>query len=156
MRLRPYAPADWPALCDVHDPARREELRLCGLEPAFVPLETAAGPEGLFDGTVIVAEIAGAVCGFVAFDGEEVGWLYVARSHRRRGIGRALLRHAICALPGVALTTHVLQGNTPAQRLYASEGFRVVRRIDGRLVGNEAFAASGWLMERAGSADGVR
>lgn len=40
-------------------------------------------------------------------------------------------------------------GNEAALALYLSEGFKVVRRVDGKLTGNEAFAAAGYVMQRA-------
>jgi hypothetical protein len=42
----------------------------------------------------------------------------------------------------------VLVGNEAALNLYLSEGFCVLRRVDGKLVGNESFAASGYFLER--------
>ena len=41
----------------------------------------------------------------------------------------------------------VLDGN-PARRLYTSEGFRLVATRTGRLAGNEAFEATGHVLER--------
>ena len=32
IQIRAYQPQDWPALCTVHDEARRQELRLAGLD----------------------------------------------------------------------------------------------------------------------------
>ncbi|MEO0374964.1 MAG: alpha/beta fold hydrolase [Cyanobacteria bacterium P01_A01_bin.17] len=37
----------------------------------------------------------------------------------------------------------VLEGNTPALKLYLSEGFKIVQRVEGKLEGNEKFAAAG-------------
>jgi ribosomal protein S18 acetylase RimI-like enzyme len=58
-----------------------------------------------------------------------------------------LLRHAIKALEG-NMSTEVLVGNEPALALYLSEGFTVQCRVDGKLTGNEAFAASGYVLQR--------
>jgi hypothetical protein len=49
------------------------------------------------------------------------------------------------------VTTEVLVGNEPALNLYLSEGFRVLRRVDGKLTGNEIFAASGYVLQRTSS-----
>jgi ribosomal protein S18 acetylase RimI-like enzyme len=147
MNLRPYQPADWPRLCAIHDQARIDELRASGLVDAFIPLERAAENEGLFDNSVVVAEVEGRVLGFVAFSQDELSWLYVDPATYRRGIGRALLRYAIASCSG-RMSAEVLVGNEPALRLYVSEGFNIIRRVDGRMTGNEAFAASGYLLER--------
>jgi ribosomal protein S18 acetylase RimI-like enzyme len=147
MNLRPYSPTDWERLCLIHDAARVHELEASGLAAAFLTLEATAANERLFDGQVIVAEVEGEVCGFVAYAEGELTWLYVEPSRYKQGIGRQLLRHAIKASEG-NMSTEVLVGNEPALALYLSEGFTVQRRVDGKLTGNEAFAASGYVLQR--------
>lgn len=147
MNLRPYLPSDWERLCVIHDAARRHELHASGLADAFLNLEQTAEHEGLFDGQVIVAEVQGRVCGFVAFAAGELTWLYVDPERYRQGIGRQLLRYAIQASGGT-MSTEVLAGNESALALYLSEGFEVERRVDGNLTGNESFAASGYVLRR--------
>lgn len=151
MELRAYSPDDWKRLCVIHDAARLHELQASGLADAFLTLEQTAENEGLFDGEVIVAEHEGEVCGFAAYAVGELTWLYVDPGRYRQGIGRRLLRHAIEASGGT-MSTEVLVGNEPALALYLSEGFKVVRRVDGKLTGNEAFAVSGYLLQRTGGA----
>ncbi|MBL8300866.1 MAG: GNAT family N-acetyltransferase [Rhodanobacteraceae bacterium] len=147
MNLRSYAKADWDRLCAIHDAARMHELQASGIPQAFLTLEQTAENEGLFDGEVVVAEVEGCVCGFVAYAENELTWLYVDPSSYRQGVGRRLLKHAIDASGGT-MTTEVLVGNESALALYLSEGFRVVKRVDGKLTGNEAFAASGLVLAR--------
>jgi ribosomal protein S18 acetylase RimI-like enzyme len=120
-------------LCRIHDAARRQELAASGLTDAFLTLEATAENEGLFDGEVVVAETAGEVCGFAAFADGELTWLYVDPSKAKQGIGRQLLRHAVDASGG-NLSTEVLVGNDPALALYLSEGFKILRRVDGKLI----------------------
>jgi ribosomal protein S18 acetylase RimI-like enzyme len=150
MNLRPYAPSDWERLCRIHDAARIYELQASGLADAFLSLEQTAENEGLFDGEVIVAEIQGEVCGFAAYAEGELTWLYVEPARHKQGIGRQLLRHATKASGG-NMSTEVLVGNEPALALYLSEGFKVLRRVDGKLTGNETFAASGYVLQRTAS-----
>ncbi len=93
-----------------------------------------------FDGLVLVAELDGAVVGFVTVwrrfrssepddDPREHGFvsdLVVAAAHRGQGIGRALLRAAeIRARDAGAQTLRlwVKAGNATARSLYAAEGF---------------------------------
>jgi ribosomal protein S18 acetylase RimI-like enzyme len=147
MTLRPYSPTDWERLCLVHDAARVHELEASGLAAAFLTLEATAENEGLFDGEIVVAEIEGEVCGFVAYAEGELTWLYVEPSRYKQGIGRKLLRHAIMASDG-NMSTEVLVGNEAALALYLSEGFKVQRRVDGKLTGNETFSASGYVLQR--------
>lgn len=148
MIIRPYAPTDWHHLCAVHDASRRDELSASGLLDAFLTLEQTAQNEGLFDGQVLVYDTNGEICGFVAYADSELTWLYVHPSAYRRGVGRALLRHAIEACGG-SMSTEVLVGNESALKLYLSEGFRILKRVDGKLNGNEAFAASGYVLQLA-------
>jgi GNAT superfamily N-acetyltransferase len=147
MPVRPYSAADWSRLCAIHDAARKDELSASGLLDAFLSLEQTAENEGLFDGTVLIYEEQGEVSGFVAFAGNELTWLYVHPSAYRRGVGRVLLQQAVKACGG-SMTTEVLVGNESALQLYLSEGFRVLKRVDGKLTGNETFAASGYVLQR--------
>ena len=148
MPIRPYTTTDWAQLCAVHDLARKGELAASGLLDAFLTLEQTAENEGLFDGRVLVYESEGLVRGFVAFADQELTWLYVDPACYRLGIGRKLLRHAIEACGG-NISTEVLVGNDSALQLYLSEGFRILRRVDGKLTGNESFAASGYVLQRS-------
>ncbi len=45
------------------------------------------------------------------------------------------------------MSAEVLVGNEAALQLYLSEGFKILKRVDGRLVGNEAFAASAYVLQ---------
>ena len=143
--IRSYKSADWPRLCDIHDAARLDELRLTVGTEAFLMLEQTAENEGLFDDKLAVAEVNGAVQGFVAYSDTELTWLYVHPQFYQKGIGRALVRHAITDSTS-ALELEVLENNTPALKLYLAEGFEVIQRIEGKLEGNEAFAAVGLVL----------
>jgi GNAT superfamily N-acetyltransferase len=146
-RIRPYEERDWTAIARIHDAARLDELRDSAGVAAFLTLEQTAEGEGLFDGLLWVAETDATVTGFVALDGDEVTWLYVDPAHYRRGIGRALLRHAV-AHAGDRAEVTVLDGNPNALALYRSEGFAVLETRTGPLVGNESFTVTGHIMER--------
>jgi [ribosomal protein S18]-alanine N-acetyltransferase len=147
LHVRDYAPSDWEALCRVHDQARLDELRLTVGVAAFRSLAETAIEEELFVGRLIVGVQAGVVAGFAAYTEAELTWLYVDPRTYRRGVGRALLRHALLDM-GPEFSTVVLEGNMPALNLYLSEGFVVLERKEGRLVGHERFAAVGLVMSR--------
>lgn len=147
MPVRPYTPSDWDALCVIHDASRRDELLAAGLLDAFLTLEQTAENEGLFDGEVLVDEEDGEVKGFVAWADGELTWLYVHPSAYRQGVGRRLLQQAILRCDGT-ISTEVLVGNEPPLALYLSAGFRILKRVDGKLTGNERFAASGYVLQR--------
>lgn len=145
--IRPYAPADLDAIGAVHDAARRVELRLAELEKAFLPLSVAAQREGLFDYMIDVALYEGRVAGFAAYTSRELAWLYVLPALHRRGIGEALVRHAIARVPSLC-EAEVLRGNLPARRLYEKCGFSLTETVSGVMPGNEDFPVTVWRMAR--------
>ena len=122
MQIRAYQPSDWPAVEGIHDAARKDELRLAGLDDAFVPLAQAASNEGLFDYRVVVAQEDGQTAGFAAFSEDELAWLYVAPDKRRKGVGSALIDYALSQING-DVTVEVLRGNEPALAAYRKAGF---------------------------------
>lgn len=146
LTIRPYKKSDWQRLCDIHDRARIDELTGSVDLKAFLTLEQTAENEGLFDDQLWVALEADNVVGFVAFEPEEITWLYVDSNHYRKGIGRRLLRFAIERCSD-KIGLDVLSGNKPAIQLYLQEGFEIIETKKGRLAGNEAFEAEGLIME---------
>lgn len=91
----------------------------------------------LYDPTMIlVAEEAGHIVGVsTQFENEGIGWvgeLGVRPGHQGRGIGRALLRHALADLAQRGLRIAALnvdsENERGATRLYESVGMRVHRR----------------------------
>ena len=147
INIRPYKSADWSRICQIHDASRLDELRLTVGTDAFLTLEQTAESEGLFDGKLFVAEIDTLVQGFVAYSDEELTWLYVAPKYYRKGVGRALVRSAVTD-SAPTMKIEVLEGNTPALDLYRSEGFKIIKRIEGQLEGNESFSAVGLVLQR--------
>lgn len=147
--VREYEAADWAGIEQVHDSARMVELRLAGLEEAFLPLSVAAEREGLlaYPG-IFVAVDGGAVVGFAACTDEELAWLYVSPGHMRQGIGRSLAEYVLHQFPGIH-SIEVLKGNRPARALYEHLGFVAVQTAKGRMPGNESFTVEVDCMERA-------
>ncbi|MEM0982300.1 MAG: N-acetyltransferase [Cyanobacteria bacterium P01_H01_bin.58] len=145
VNTRSYQSTDWLRLCEIHDASRLDELSLTVGTDAFLTLEQTAESEGLFDDNLVVAEVDGVVRGFVAYSDEELTWLYVDPQFYKQGVGRSLVRHAVADSTS-AMELEVLEGNTPALKLYLAEGFKVVKRREGRLIGNEEFVASGLLL----------
>ena len=125
------------------DDRRLAEIDLLTWSPLSSP---AARPDpggaffvhGLVPDNVLVAEIQGAVGGYVALGRATrlasnahvlaIHGLAVAPEHQGRGIGRRLLRAAIDearARGARRLTLRVLGHNLPARGLYEAAGFRI-------------------------------
>lgn len=149
MKIRPYCEADWSRLCEIHDRARRDELDAASLPEAFLPLVIAAGREDLFGYELQVAELDGAVVGFIAYSEDEIAWLYVDPACYRRGVGKALIAAAKQAMRGT-ISIEVLAGNLPALRMYQVCGFVEVAIQHGRMPGNETYAVTVHVLEHAG------
>ena len=147
--IRDYEEKDWERLMEIHDAARKQELKLAGLAGAFVPLQEAAEKEGLFDYTVRVAAADGRAAGFTAYCEGELAWLYVAPEEMRKGIGRRLVLDAIAHTKERPMAAEVLVGNEPAAALYQSCGFRIKETASGVMPGNEKFAVSAYVLEFA-------
>lgn len=132
----PFAPRHAPAFRDLNAAWITEHFRL---EPK--DLELLGDPQATIldhGGTILIAEVDGVAVGCCALilhshdpDGRgdtlELGKMAVAASHRGRGIGRLLIRHAIAHARATGATRLYLESNTklaPAIRLYESAGFR--------------------------------
>lgn len=77
----------------------------------------------------MVAEIEGAVAGFVHWAGDFVHALHVSATARRKGVGRALMETAETAIRRAGLSRVRLETDTfnqPSQALYRSLGFREI------------------------------
>ena len=138
MIIRDYFEKDWTRICEIHDLARLDELRGASLESAFLPLEVAAENEDLFDYNLLIAERNGEVVGFIAYDDEEIAWLYVDPTTYRSGVGRALVK-AVIGSPARIFSIEVLKGNNAALAFYKSVGFSETGMDSGPMPGNEKY-----------------
>lgn len=145
LKIRKYESTDWNAVCILHDLARPAELEGTVPKEAFIPLKDAAENEGLFDGELYVGELNNKIVGFVAWEPNEITWLYVHPDFQRNGYGRELLQFALSKISGV-IEVSVLVGNSRALKLYQSEGFKIIKKKKGKLAGNEKFSAEGYFL----------
>ncbi len=140
FEIRDYRPADWSAICRVHDLSRPDELRGSFDARAFIPL--ALDPEGKYIAAceMFVAQHGEDVVGFAGIDEPYFAWLYVDPAFYGGGIGRALLRHCLERL-GEDAWTLACGNNDRAIHLYVSEGFTVESRFIGDNAGYKGSSA---------------
>ena len=125
--IRPYQPADWQSICQIHDLARPDELAGSCDPRAFVPIEEDKEVEHLKLCQKIVAVSNNRAAGFIGVDECYIGWLYIHPDFYRQGIGRELLKEGLKLIKEKAWTI-ALADNSPAVNLYQSEGFIEVNR----------------------------
>lgn len=95
MEIRKYEDKYWLDIEKIHDSSRRVELGFAKLEKAFIPLQEAAKNEGLFDYEVYLGFLDNKVIGFIAYDEDEIAWLYVAEEYMNRGVGKNLIKYSL-------------------------------------------------------------
>ncbi|MCC7477102.1 GNAT family N-acetyltransferase [bacterium] len=118
--IRPYRAPDLEALLQVWDSATGGAYGF--LDAAYLERERAnIAAQYLPISETWVAELDGRTAGFLCLQGIEVAGLFVAAQFQRRGIGRALLSHAL-ALAGT-LELEVFLANPAAIAFYEACGF---------------------------------
>lgn len=125
--LRPYRPAD---LADVLAAwAAASRLAHDFLDAAFLAEERERLARQWLPSsdTTVATGPGGGVVGFVSLVGAEVGGLFVHPDHHRRGIGRALMDHAVATVEG-AVELDVFDANMIGRAFYRTYGFVEVGR----------------------------
>jgi ribosomal protein S18 acetylase RimI-like enzyme len=126
VSIRPYTPADWHAVCAIHDRSRPYELDGATDPRAFHPMAEEAEEEHFFESQTLVACRGERVVGFVSFMGSYITWLYVDPEFHRQGIASALLARALEQC-GREAWVNTMAGNDAAIALYRKAGFDLVK-----------------------------
>ena len=130
MQIRPCSEHDRPGVIALWERVFPDD------PPHNAPAKVFDAKLATRDDMLFVATDAGAVIGtaMAGYDGHR-GWLYtvaVAPDRRRRGIGAALVRHAVDALRTAGCTKVNLQiraTNTAVRGFYESLGFEAEERL---------------------------
>ncbi|MDE0458856.1 MAG: GNAT family acetyltransferase [Chromatiales bacterium] len=104
--------------------------------PHNAPAKVFDAKLAMHDGMLFAATDAGSVIGtaMAGYDGHR-GWLYtvaVSPGHRRRGIGTALVRHAVAALRTagcIKVNLQIRSSNLAVRGFYESLGFEAEDRL---------------------------
>lgn len=136
--LRTAGADDVAAMAEVFVQAWRSGYRgvvpddiIDALEPSGVAGDLAAGLDNPRLTTVLAVDTDGNPVGFTRFgedaeqaDGAYLAALYVHPAAGGLGVGRALLRHALDAMPGRDVRLWVFEANSRARDVYERAGFR--------------------------------
>ena len=159
MLIRLACQEDLPAIVEIYNQAIQTRQSTGDLEPVQVEDRMAWFREHLPGKyPIYVAEEEGDVVGWCSLSAYRPGRAafrftaeisyYIASSHHRRGIGTALVEHAVAACPSLRikhLFAIVLEGNAASLRLLEKLGFTQwgylprVADFDGREVGHLYF-----------------
>ena len=130
MQIRPCSERDRPGVIALWEKVFPDD------PPHNAPAKVFDAKLAMHDDMLFVATDAGAVIGtaMAGYDGHR-GWLYtvaVTSDCRRRGVGTALVRHAVDALRVAGCTKVNLQiraTNTAVRGFYESLGFETEERL---------------------------
>jgi L-amino acid N-acyltransferase YncA len=136
--LRNAAEADLPAIVEIYNATIPSRMVTADLEPVTVEARRPwlAAHQNPTRPIWVLTERANHVCAWMsvdtfypraAYDGTAMIAVYVAPTHRRRGIGRHLLRQAVARAPSLGLHTllgYIFAHNEPSLQLFAAEGFQ--------------------------------
>jgi ribosomal protein S18 acetylase RimI-like enzyme len=141
MMLRSYRDEDWPAVCEIYDLAKPEELSGVVLPEAILPLDSDSNMRQHFgDSTITVAELGSRIVGFTGNRDSFITWLFVHPEFRKVGVASALLRRLLASLDH-PVVLNVTSGNIPARTLYERFGFQVEREYVGNFQGTPCAVA---------------
>lgn len=119
MEIRPARPTESEVIVEIHE--RTALIAYAHIFPGQpFPRDETISRWRSFPGQILVAEQAGEIVGFIAFDETELQALYVLPKYHRQGIGQRLLQAA-----GAVACLWVLKENYAARRFYEACGFRV-------------------------------
>ncbi|HWH97682.1 MAG TPA: GNAT family N-acetyltransferase, partial [Pseudolysinimonas sp.] len=137
MTIRDARPADLGAILDIHNHAIRTSLAIWLDEPVDLADRAAWLAEHQAAGhPVLVAEVDGAVVGYASFSAWRARWgyrhtvedsVYIAESHQRRGLGRAMVADLVGRARAAGMHTMIADieaGNVASIALHESLGFR--------------------------------
>ena len=129
MLIRPYRDSDWPAVREIYDLSKPDEMRCIADASAIPLLEADPDMTALFHNShILVMDDAGRVVGFAGNRGRVITWLFVHPSDRRKGVATELVRELLGQLTGT-ITLNVAMTNAAARNLYEHLGFTLEREF---------------------------
>lgn len=132
MDVRPYRPDDLPTVARLFTESVRhlgavyyDEAQLRAWAPS--PPDLDRWRRRLAPLCTLVADLDGALAGFVAFGGDgHIALLYTSPAHARRGVGSALYGRAEDSLSARGVAELFTEASLPARPFFLRHGFVVV------------------------------
>ena len=135
MQLRAYRAEDWPAVCQIYDLSKPDELGGLVQSASIASLSVDEKMQSLFcESQVVVMEDRDRVVGFCGNRQSFITWLFVHPEFRRRGVASALIGDMVARLSD-PITLNVMANNLAARALYEQMGFKVEREFQGTFQG---------------------
>jgi len=133
--IRAYVDTDWEQVREIYDLSKPDELKNIVDADTITPLSQDDQMLRYFnESEIMVYEEEGNILGFIGRKGNVVSWLFVHPDHRRKGIGRRLLKDLIHTWKG-SLRLNLAKSNQGAMILYTSLGFEVIEEFEGNMYG---------------------
>lgn len=146
MHIRNYQKSDFKRIAEIHDQARKIELKAANLASAFKPFEMIYEVEEFFDYEIRIAvDDKDEPQGFIAYTTDEVAWLYVDPKNHGQGIGSLLLKEVVDESKEPKFI-EILEGNLKAKSFYEKNGFKLVEMASGQIPGNESFNVTCYIL----------
>jgi putative acetyltransferase len=122
MAIRNYQTTDYPAIAEIYNASKLDELKFEECKYVLLPLDQDAKRRSDLLSSTIFVYGTNKIKGYSAVAGSRIQSLYVHPDYRGQGIGRALLAFALESIGGDA-TLQVVKSNTPSKTLYRTYGF---------------------------------
>ncbi|MFT5594200.1 MAG: ribosomal protein S18 acetylase RimI-like enzyme [Oceanicoccus sp.] len=122
MTIRNYQPSDYPAIADIYNASKLDELTFEKRQHTLLPLESDEPRQADLLSSTIFVYGKDAIQGYSAVKANTIQSLYVHPRYRRQGVARALLNVALQQINGAAML-QVVKSNSPSKALYYEYGF---------------------------------
>lgn len=147
MNIRAYRCDDLPAIIDIYDHSKLDELKYESTTFILLPLPSdAIRFSKLMEAEIYVHQEQEQITAYGAICAGEIRALFVHPDYRRKGVGRKLLEFLLTLSQG-HIRLHVAHSNLPAINLYRQYGFTVTKTFE-TFYNQQSVVAQTMVLER--------